>query len=323
MKRDPRLAGLSVEHHRALVLARRVESGSVAASDLRTHFERDLEPHFAIEERVLLPALRSGGHAAIADRTQGEHDRLRRAVEIANDGEPDTLRGFASLLVAHVRFEERELFPACEAHLPVAVLDEVSKHRPERRSMSSLAVLAGIFVGGSARRMGGKPKGLLETEAGETIVDRWIRIFAECNIPVVLVGDAAPYESRQIERVRDADMAVGPLAGLMALLERAGDGAAIAVACDMPYVSRTLVERLVTAPPTRVVAARREGRWEPFFARYDAARVLPVARKHAAAGAHAMQGLLEACGAQELSLDRDELRQLDDWDTPSDIRRGS
>jgi molybdopterin-guanine dinucleotide biosynthesis protein A len=168
--------------------------------------------------------------------------------------------------------------------------------------------------------MGGTPKGLLRTPTGETIVDRWRGTFDALGIPCVLVGAHDAYASLGLASVDDEPPGIGPLGGLVALLVRAGTGAAIAVACDMPYVSRALVERLVRAPSTQpVVAPRHDGRWEPLFARYDPPRVLPVARRRAAAGIRALQGLLNEMGAEPLALAPGELDELRDWDAPSDV----
>jgi molybdopterin-guanine dinucleotide biosynthesis protein A len=165
--------------------------------------------------------------------------------------------------------------------------------------------------------MGGKAKGWLLAPDGEPIVLRWKRLFGELGIHVVLVGNAASYRELGMVSVDDAAAVRGPMAGLLALLEHARDHHVIAVACDMPYVSRGLLERLVSAPPASIVAARREGRWEPFFARYQSASVLPSAWEHAKRGV--LQAVLDDCKAVELPLDAEEEAQLRDWDTPSDV----
>lgn len=135
MKRDPRLRGLSSEHHHALVLARRVERAAAAWSlehgaELRSSFDRELAPHFAIEEELLLPALRAAAQAELCARVEQDHALLRRAADQAVAGDAAAARSFSAALSEHVRFEERELFPACEAHLSEDVLDEVSRRSP-------------------------------------------------------------------------------------------------------------------------------------------------------------------------------------------------
>lgn len=134
MKRDLRLHGLSSEHHSALVLARRLADDIAAgrpraeiADELKAHLVADLEPHFLIEEEVLLPALASAGEIALAQRTRDEHAALRAAAVAVESGDYAQLATFAQLLAAHVRFEERELFPRCEQRLASEVLDEASR----------------------------------------------------------------------------------------------------------------------------------------------------------------------------------------------------
>lgn len=322
MKRDPRLQGLSSEHHGALVLARalsrRAEGGTVDAAlvaDLRRRFERDLAPHFRVEEEALLPALKAIGDADLADRVGGDHASLRAHLSAAEGGDLDRVADFARLLSEHVRFEERVLFPRCEEAVPSA-LDEVA------RRGTAPGLVAGIFVGGASSRFGGSPKGLLAGPTGETLVDALRGHCAALSIPCVLVGRRPEYAHLAVETLDDEPAGVGPLGGLVALLRRAGSGRCVALGCDMPFVSAALLGALVaTEADAPAVAARRGGRWEPMFARYDAPRALPVALDRAASGARSMQGLLDALGAAALSLSPGEQRLLDDWDTPEDMER--
>ena len=46
-------------------------------------FEQELEPHFDLEERLLLPGVERLGEAALAERTRDEHAQLRRLVQEA------------------------------------------------------------------------------------------------------------------------------------------------------------------------------------------------------------------------------------------------
>jgi hemerythrin-like domain-containing protein len=133
VKRDRRLRGLSSEHHHALTLARtiatllREERQVDAARDLVRRFDEELEPHFRIEEEVLLPALRRKGEVALVERTEEDHGFLRAVASSARQRQLDGLAAFAQRLTDHVRFEERELFPRCEERLESAVLDEVAR----------------------------------------------------------------------------------------------------------------------------------------------------------------------------------------------------
>jgi molybdopterin-guanine dinucleotide biosynthesis protein A len=168
--------------------------------------------------------------------------------------------------------------------------------------------------------MGGRAKGLLRVPDGRTIVERWRAVLQASGIhEVVLVGARRAYAGISLETMDDEPGGIGPLGGLIALLGRAGDALALALACDMPFVSESLVRRLVAAGEAMAVAPRRDNRWEPLFARYDAQRVLPVARRRAGQGAHSLQGLLEEVSAVELPMRADEMKELRDWDTPEDL----
>ena len=94
---------------------------------------RELEPHFAVEEQVLLPAVRSLGEHGLAEEILDDHDFLRSQAAAAASGHTAGLDTFAERLAAHVRLEENELFPLCEQRLPSLTLDKVAQRRPKPR----------------------------------------------------------------------------------------------------------------------------------------------------------------------------------------------
>jgi molybdenum cofactor guanylyltransferase len=182
-----------------------------------------------------------------------------------------------------------------------------------------LSLVVGVLVGGEARRMGGTPKGLLRTPGGERLLDRTLRLARRVAPRVVLVGKSEPYDA-DVPRIADAAAGCGPLAGLAALLEHASSGPVIALACDMPFVNAELLARLATTPAAAAaLAPRRDGRWEPLFARFDAARALPVARARLERRDLGLQEFLGELGADELPLSAWERTLLSDWDCPEDI----
>ena len=140
MKRHPQLQPLSDDHHAALVLARdlrRAGEGADAAAlaalwgGAQARFARELEPHFRVEERVLFPALEAAGEPALALRAVREHARLRELIAGAGGAAPAV--AFGELLHAHVRFEERELFPLAERVLGAEALAAVGSAAREAR----------------------------------------------------------------------------------------------------------------------------------------------------------------------------------------------
>jgi molybdopterin-guanine dinucleotide biosynthesis protein A len=184
--------------------------------------------------------------------------------------------------------------------------------------------MLGIFVGGAARRMGGYPKGLLPAgDTGEALVVRLARLAREAGLSPVLVGKASPYQVLlpEVLALADEPKGVGPLGGLAALLRATRSGPVLAVACDMPYLSKALLERLASEAPEAPVLAPRssEGMWEPLCARYEAARMLPLCLATLEAGERSFQALLARTQVTELVVSELERRELRDWDRPEDI----
>jgi len=180
-----------------------------------------------------------------------------------------------------------------------------------------MTAVLGIFVGGESRRMG-SPKGLLR-RGGVSLVERWLALATELGVEARLVGRRPEYAAWAELTLDDAPAGIGPLGGLRALLLHARGRPALTFACDMPHVTIALAERLLSAPDAIAVAATRGGRWEPFCARWDAARALPAVDARIARGARSLTGLLDDVGAVPLELSADERAQVHDWDTPADV----
>ena len=129
MKRSPALTALSHDHHKALVLSKRIEKATSAAERralaliLPEIFASELEPHFQYEERELLPRLRAAGHTELVERTLADHAQLRALSAEVGSGKLDNLATFSEALIAHVRFEEREVFETAEEALGRDYLD--------------------------------------------------------------------------------------------------------------------------------------------------------------------------------------------------------
>lgn len=124
MKRSEALVSLSREHHHALFLAKviRDQAGEGDSAERFNEFWiREGANHFRIEEEVLLPGSGLDGPDEDPEvaRMLADHLTLRRAAKKIASGEaaPEELIEAAERLKAHVRFEERELFPRIEAGL--------------------------------------------------------------------------------------------------------------------------------------------------------------------------------------------------------------
>jgi hemerythrin-like domain-containing protein len=123
-KRAEALQPLSRDHLKALLAAKALRDAedAEAARLAFLDFWRDHGAHhFRVEEEVLLPqlALYAEVDRPGVQRMLEEHLAIRREALRLAGGERslEELRALGDLLHDHVRFEERQLFPAIEASL--------------------------------------------------------------------------------------------------------------------------------------------------------------------------------------------------------------
>jgi hemerythrin superfamily protein len=136
MKRTEMLIPLSHDHHQGLrvtQLLRRSEAGD--AAEVREGFERFWIPHqdhIRIEEEVLFPKFAEfvGDDDPMLVKAFAEHRTIGTlADEVLGPEEPpiDAMHRLADALTDHIRFEEREMFPAIEAAIPEDQQDALQK----------------------------------------------------------------------------------------------------------------------------------------------------------------------------------------------------
>ena len=124
VKRHRALIPLSHDHHHALVAAKRLREAAAGASEpgdavaaFAAFFREVTIPHFREEEEVFFPLVATSEEARpFVVRALLEHQELHALVaELGRSDEPRSTMGtVADLLEAHVRLEERELFPLVE-----------------------------------------------------------------------------------------------------------------------------------------------------------------------------------------------------------------
>ena len=189
-----------------------------------------------------------------------------------------------------------------------------------------MSLVVGLFVGGRGTRLGGVVKGNLPGPSGERLLDRLLEVCARAvpGSPIVLVGDAAAHGDLGLPVLADEPSGIGPLGGLSALLGHAdvtGADAALALACDLPYLESPLVHRIATEAPDAWCVAPCEGElFHVLTARYSKS-ALPAVRETIAAGERSLQRVVRRLGdrAVPLPVGPEELAELRDWDTPDDI----
>ena len=148
LKRHPTLQPLSREHFGGLVLVRRLREAAAAGDEssrqtaanlLHEAWETELEDHFADEEKLLGPHLADHDMARLIE----EHRSLERHITMADAADcppsAEWLAETATLLEKHIRWEERELFPAAERAGAAALdqmaseADRIERERPGSR----------------------------------------------------------------------------------------------------------------------------------------------------------------------------------------------
>jgi len=131
LKRHPSFVPLSHDHHHALVRVFEIRQAIKQEGSLdeqarlnQAFLAEELTPHFAAEERHLVPLLRELEVIDVAaiDQLIDDHRELARLI---TGTDADTMGQFADLLERHVRREEREIFPACQERIPEERMVEI------------------------------------------------------------------------------------------------------------------------------------------------------------------------------------------------------
>ncbi|RYZ41421.1 MAG: molybdenum cofactor guanylyltransferase [Myxococcaceae bacterium] len=132
-------------------------------------------------------------------------------------------------------------------------------------------VTLAILAGGQGTRLGGMAKGLLTVE-GRTVLERLMALGASFGDVMLVANAPAPYARFGLRTVPDAVVGKGAPGGVHAALGAARTPWVFAVACDMPFVTRSVARVVLEARADDVdaVCFEREGRWEPLLAVYRA-----------------------------------------------------
>ena len=142
MKRHEALAQLSRDHHQALFQAMRLKRANEqdAAEVLENFLDFWADVgllHFRAEDEVLLPAYSAHADASAEPvvRVLVDHVEIRRAAHELGDArgtvDIELLHALGERLEAHVRHEERVLFPMIEEALPDDELVRVARRVDE------------------------------------------------------------------------------------------------------------------------------------------------------------------------------------------------
>lgn len=150
-----------------------------------------------------------------------------------------------------------------------------------------------ILVGGASRRMG-QDKAQLRL-GSETIVERIAGQLSPVTSSLTLVGNSQAYLGHSLPTVPDVYEKWGALGGIHAALSAAKTDWIMVIACDLPFVTRDLFERLKSFADESVdaiVPIQSDGRPQPVCALYLRETCLPEIERLVSAGEHTPRALL-------------------------------
>jgi molybdopterin-guanine dinucleotide biosynthesis protein A len=170
----------------------------------------------------------------------------------------------------------------------------------------ALGVSAAILAGGRARRFGGVDKASLAVGRAR-IIDRQLAALSAVADDIRIVADRADrYPDAGVRVIPDAIPNAGPLGGLYTALVDARHDWSIILACDLPFVTAALLERLLIERDVderaEAIVPRSARGLEPLCAVYRR-NCAEAARARIARGALRVDGLLEDVRARVLAAE--------------------
>ncbi|MGK7397675.1 MAG: hemerythrin domain-containing protein [Candidatus Cyclobacteriaceae bacterium M3_2C_046] len=125
LKRHPALVPLSRDHHFGLLLVWKIKQGfskNVSPERIRGYtlhaIQQHIKTHFQQEEKWLFPHLDPAD--SMRKEVEEQHQQLYQLFNLLKDTPQkakEILKKLQSALEAHIRFEERRLFPYIESEL--------------------------------------------------------------------------------------------------------------------------------------------------------------------------------------------------------------
>jgi len=186
-------------------------------------------------------------------------------------------------------------------------------------------VAAAILAGGQARRLGGANKAALSI-GGVRIIDRQLALLRQLADPVFIVsGHPGRFDDLALEVVRDALPGRGALGAVYTALLTSPHPRALILACDMPFVTLSFLERLVQPSTADLVIPRSSRGYEPLCATWTSA-CIPAVRRRLDRGelqaARAVEDLrVEEIGPEALARWDPHGRLFVNVNTPPDYER--
>ena len=176
-----------------------------------------------------------------------------------------------------------------------------------------------LLAGGKSRRMG-SDKADLVVDSGLSLRDRGLQLLAPVTEEIHLSIARDDQRSYQCDTIRDLQPGAGPLAGLEAAFQQAPEAAWLVTACDLPFLTDSVLQRLLEArDPERdatCFTSRFDGKPEPLCAIYEPSAAMPLARV-LADQVRCARKFLSSLDRRELDLP--DRSALDNCNRPEDL----
>jgi molybdopterin-guanine dinucleotide biosynthesis protein A len=175
--------------------------------------------------------------------------------------------------------------------------------------------------------MGGADKASLPLD-GRRIIDHQLEVLRHVSVSIMVVGgDPDRFSDLGIQIVPDAYQSCGALGGIYSALAASNSPWTLVVACDMPFLSLPLLQRLVRPPAADVdlVLPRTHAGPQPLCAAYSA-RCADAVRQRLERGLLKAAGLaedvrVEEIGPEELAAYDPDGLMFVNVNTPHDYER--
>ena len=184
-----------------------------------------------------------------------------------------------------------------------------------------------ILAGGAASRMGGADKASLPLN-GRRIIDRQVETLRHVSDSIIVVGGQPDrFRDLGVRAVPDVYADCGALGGIYSALLASDRPWTLVLACDMPFLSLPLLQRLtrVPAPGVDMVMPRTHDGPQPLCAAY-AARCADAVRRRIERGLLKAASLaedvrVEEIGPEELATYDPDGLMFVNVNTPHDYER--
>lgn len=158
--------------------------------------------------------------------------------------------------------------------------------------MPATGLTALVLAGGESRRFG-RDKALLELE-GRTLLEHVCTAVGAVADEILVIGrDHMPVELAGVRALPDDSPGFGPMGGLLTGLRAAKHDLIVATACDLPFISVSMLRQLAQLPPNFDAAVPLwKGLPQPLSAVYRR-NVLPAIQTQIESGDFRVRRLLD------------------------------